>query len=181
MIERAEAEGNNKQLSSILADRASAFIVAHKFDSKVCKVVIAWSKIDHLDAFPGGMIRAYTTDYDADTSVKWIKTLLNNVVSNYCRVGHQLRITYDTMTCFYLEGTVSFVPLIMLTMWLSVNTEFYGGYSTWNDANTSGYDTVSIKVTNHSGWVTVNARLRSTREKPSAIFRNGKLWTYQVP
>ena len=46
------------------------------------------------------------------------------------------------MTCFYVEGTVSFVRR---------NTEFYGGYSTENDANTAVYDTVSTRVTNHPG------------------------------
>ena len=34
-------------------------------------------------------------------------------------------------------------------MLLPLNTEFYGGYSTENDANTTVYDTVSDRVTNH--------------------------------
>ena len=49
-------------------------------------------------------------------------------------------IIYDRMTCIYVEGTVSFVLR---------DTEFYGEYSTKNDANTTVYHTVSTRVTNH--------------------------------
>ena len=47
-----------------------------------------------------------------------------------------------------MEGTVSFV---ILTMWLPLNTEFYGRYSIENASNTTVYDTVSARVINHSG------------------------------
>ena len=54
------------------------------------------------------------------------------------------------MTCFYMEGTVSFVPrntdhMITFKYWI------YGGHSTENGGNTTVYDTVSTCVTNHPG------------------------------
>ena len=44
-------------------------------------------------------------------------------------------------------------------MLLTLNTEFYGGYSTENDANTTIYDTVSGRVTNHPGTRGVGTRM----------------------
>ena len=38
-------------------------------------------------------------------------------------------------------------------MLLPLKTEFYGRYSTENDANTTVYDTVSGRVTNHPGYL----------------------------
>ena len=92
----------------------------------------------------------YTTDFDTDTSVKRIKTLRNNVVSNTAA----WIINYGLFTIEWRVFTWKVrCPLshVILTMWLPLNTEFYGGYSTKNGGNTTVYDTVSACVTNHPG------------------------------
>jgi hypothetical protein len=92
----------------------------------------------------------YKTDYDTGTSVKRIKTLRKNVVSNTA----VCIIDYGLLTIEWRGFTWKVrCPLshVILTMGLPLNTEFDGGYSTENDANTTVYDTVSTRVTDHPG------------------------------
>ena len=92
----------------------------------------------------------YTTDYDTNTSVKRIKTLRNIVAS----ITAVWIIDYGLFTIEWRVCTWKVrCPLshVILIMWLPLNTEFYGGYSTENDGNTAVYDTVSTRVTNHPG------------------------------
>ena len=56
--------------------------------------------------YPDGVIREqYTTDYDTDSSVKRIKTLRSNMISN-------TTVWIINYGLFKTDGTVSFVPRI---------------------------------------------------------------------
>ena len=113
---------------------------------------IIWRKYSLVERYG-----QYTSDYDTDTSVKRIKTLRNNVVSNTA----VWIINYGWFTiewCVFTWNVRCPLSHVILAMWLPLNTEFYEGYSTENDVNTAVYDTVSTRVTNHPGVVHTQCR-----------------------
>ena len=63
-------------------------------------------------------------------------------------MDHYLPWIYDTITSIFVEGTASFITLIMS---LPLTTKFYGSYSVEMTQSATVYNTVSGRVTDHPG------------------------------
>ena len=103
-----------------------------------------------------------------DTSIKRIRTLLIITWSVILSRG-SLITDYLPSNDALLHGRYGTCPLshVILTIWLPLNAEFYGGYSAENDANT----TVLTGVINHPGGQILRQYSRSCVFKHSSSAR----------